>query len=358
MVEQYVYKGRILSYAHRPVNSKKFIFPITGLKLGENDRLKVGKINFVGYKYLLENVISDDLYSNDKFKSSFSNVKTYAIVDLELFGDYKELCEHGNNSLALQILKQTIGILYISIYNEYKKSDRYDLERRIIISDNGVNEVDEGLSSYISIDKNKQSIIYSSVNKDLEASVYDFDLNNVKDILNIMEKKLTDRTQFENKICKSLEIIYSIFNENSSRERVFKWPIILNYLFREDTGDINIQFIVKKLKAIFTIIMPQQILESIPDYIAKDCKNTDKVNKIVEDIYTSIRNKIMHGHINLYEEYTSCKIENITILKVVTLELINTLCQSDFVKCNTTKELNKYISDKEKEYSKKKRESN
>lgn len=346
-------------YGHIVINASKFIFPITSFALKENTKLVIGNVDFVDFVYLKNNLIKDKSNYIKQFEELFKNINTYAIIDLSKFGDYKDLCEAGNNSLALQILKQTIGALYISIYFNYKKLGEYDCERRIVISDSGVNIVDEGLSSYVSINNDRYTFNAYSISKSLFTSEADLDLDSIKPILEIMKKEINIRNQYENKICKSLEIIYSIINENSSRERVFKWPIIWNYLFREDNGDININFITKKLKAIFNIISPQKILEQIPNKLVNNLNDTSKISKIVEDIYIKIRNKIMHGHIRLYEEYTVCTIENIIIYKVITLELIHTLCQNEFLEsCTSTNELNKFISTKEREYVKQKKKLN
>lgn len=347
---------RRYGYGHIVINDSKFIFPITSFILNENTKLEIGNVDFVDFVYLKENLIKDNSKYIEEFQNLFKNVTTYAIVDLDKFGDYKDLCKEGNNSLALQILKQTIGALYISIYFNYKSLNRYDFERRIVISDSGVNIVDEGLSSYVSISNGIYKFNAYSIGESLFTTEEDLDLNSIKPILEIMKKGISSRSQYESKICKSLEIIYSIINENSSRERVFKWPIIWNYLFREDNGDININFITKKLKSIFNIISPQEILEQIPSHLVNNLNDTSKISKIVEDIYVKIRNKIMHGHVLLYEEYTICMIENIIIYKVITFELINTLCQNEFLEsCTSTNELNKFIATKEKEFAKQKK---
>ena len=56
----------------------------------------------------------------------------------------------------------------------------------------------------------------------------------VKDVLEILKKDFKYKTDYEKKICKTLEIIYSIYNEGYSSERVIKWAIVLNYIFREN----------------------------------------------------------------------------------------------------------------------------
>ena len=137
-----------LPYAHKSINEKAFIFPITGLYLSTNKKLSVGNIDFVDRVYLKNQLIKKDLANNIQFINIFSKVNTFAVVDLSKFGEYKNVCKDGYNSLALQLLKQTIGAMYISIYNNKSNPDD---ERRIIISDKGMHEVDEGLNSYLAM---------------------------------------------------------------------------------------------------------------------------------------------------------------------------------------------------------------
>lgn len=103
-----------IPYAHKPIQEKSFIFPITGLQLDMNKSVFIGKVQFVDKVYLEKNIISDELAINILFRRNFDNIKTFAIVDLSKYGNNIGLCQARNNSLALQIFKQTIGAIYLT----------------------------------------------------------------------------------------------------------------------------------------------------------------------------------------------------------------------------------------------------
>lgn len=337
-----------IPYAHKPIQENSFIFPITGLQLVMNTSIFVGNIQFVDKEYLSKNIIDTELAFNLLFTMNFDKVKTFAVVDLSKYGNYKGLCKDGNNSLALQILKQTIGAIYLSIFI---KKDSPMFERRIVISNKGMHEVDEGLNSYLAIYKGKYMVCPNDVDKGLIGSCSDFDLNNIENVINILNKSYKEKTQYEQKICKTLEVVYSIYNESYSRERVIKWAILLNYLFREDNSQsFDSTDVGRKLRIIFNVIENKEILEKLPKLISPKPKKTKKISDIVIDIYSRVRNDLMHGKIDFYTEYAVCNTEDIIILKIIVMELLIIMSSDKYHKeCNTIKEFNSYIENKEKE---------
>ena len=337
-------------YGHIPIQDKKYIFPITGFKL-ENYILKVGKVKFVKMEYLKKNVISNQLVNWFQTVGVLQNVETFAIIDLNEYGDISGLCKDGNNSLALQILKQTIGSIYLSIYNLNEREDR---ERRIVISDLGMHEIEEGLAPYLIHDGYGYKLYTRTIpynpTKNLTVLESEIDLTNIDSLINLIGKNLKDRNEYESKICKSFEIIYSIFNEIYSRDRVLKLIILLNYIFREDNENIDSNDIGKLLKVIFYIIEKKNILENISEDLALEESKTKKITKKFVDVHSRVRNDVMHGKIELYTEYNLCDIRDLILIKVIVLELMNFMVLRECLEnCSNTKEFKNYIMKKHKE---------
>lgn len=337
-----------LPYANKPILENSFIFPITGLMLAMNTSISVGNIDFVDREYLTKNVIDAELVFDSLFSNHFKNVKTFAVVDLSKYGDYRGLCKDGNNSLALQILKQTIGAIYLSIFI---KRSNVDFERRIVISNKGIHEVDEGLNSYLAIYKGKYMVCPNNVDQLLVGSCTDFDLENISNVISILNKNYKEKNQYEQKICKALEIVYSIYNESYSRERVIKWAILLNYLFREDDNQsFDSPDIGRKLRIIFDVIENKKILEDLPKYISPKSKKTKKISDVMINIYSKVRNNLMHGKIDFYTEYAVCDLEDMIILKVSVMELLIIMASDKFLKeCDSIKSFNAFVEKKEAE---------
>lgn len=341
-----------MPYAHRPISESSFIFPITGLQLAMNTSLLVGNIEFVDRQYLINNVIDSDLALDFVFNRSFGEVKTFAVVDLSKYGKYNGLCKEGNNSLALQIIKQTIGAIYLSIY---LRRNNLTFERRIVISNKGVHEVDEGLNSYMAINNGSYMVCPNEVDKALVGSCSDFNLDNIRNIIKILDKSYNEKTEYEQKICKALEIVYSIYNESYSRERVIKWAILLNYLFREDNNhNLESTDIGRKLRIIFNVMEGKNILEKLPDFVQSKNRRTKKISEIMINIYSRVRNDLMHGKIDFYTEYAVCNLEDMIILKVTVIELLLIMVDDKYLnECETTKEFNSFVEIKEAENVKK-----
>ena len=337
-----------IPYAHRPIQENSFIFPITGLQLAMNTSIFIGNIQFVDKEYLEKNIIDFQLACDSLFTRNFNNVKTFAVVDLSKYGNYRKLCKDGNNSLALQILKQTIGSIYLSIFI---KHDSPTFERRIVISSKAIHEVDEGLNPYMAIYNGKYMICPNEVDKGLVGSFIDFDLENIENIIDILNKDYKEKTEYEQKMCKTLEVVYSIYNESYSRERVIKWAILLNYLFREDDSqNLDSPDIGRKLKIIFNVIEKKEILEKLPRYIVPKPKKTKKISDIIINIYSRVRNDLMHGKIDFYTEYAVCKLEDMIILKVIVMELLSIMASDKYLnECKTIREFNCFVEKKEKE---------
>lgn len=345
-----------LPYSHKPRKEEKFIFPITGLSIGVNKNIFIGKIEFVDREYLINNIITGFNQNKD-----FIGVKTFAIVDLSKYGIISGLCKDGNNSLALQILKQTIGAIYLSIY---LKRSSADFERRIVISNKNVHEVDEGLNPYLVYNKNKYMVVPNNVSEMLNASIFDFNLEDISNIIEVLNKNMRAKNEYEKRICKSLELVYSIYNESYSRERILKWSILLNYIFREsDTQNLDSNDIGRKLKLIFNIVEEKKILEKMHKYISPKEKKTKKISQIMKDIYSRVRNNLMHGKLDFYTEYAVCNLEDIITLKIIVLEVIMFMANDNNInKFKDIKEFNSFIEktgkDFEDEMKKKKSSSN
>lgn len=340
-----------LDYVHRPIDEEIFIFPITGLRL-KNNELSIGCVKFVRKNYVRNNLKNKNTgkkaYSSTEFNKKFKNINTFAIVELNKLGEYENKCEDGSNSLALQVLEQTIGAIYLSIYN---KKERADDEKRIIISDKGFHEVDEGLNSYMAIGMNGYDILSTRASEGLIANENDFDIDNISGIIDILNKKIQDRTKFENKLCKSLEIIYGTFIESHAIDRVIKFVIILNYLFREDDNQkFKSNFIGRKLKIIFNTIDNKKIIELLPDYLHDNTNSTKKVSALITDIFSRIRNNVMHGKLELFKEYAILNTKDLIPLKVITMELIDSILSNEYLlSSKSTKEFNERIEKKEEE---------
>lgn len=337
-----------LPYAHRPIDEKSFIFPITGLLLTTNKKLSIGNIDFVDRTYLKSRIIDRGLANDGNFIDLFSRVNTFAVVDLSKFGDYKNVCNDGNNSLALQLLKQTIGVIYISIYNKKPSPDN---ERRIIISDKGVHEVDEGLNSYMAIWNEKYHMCPNKVSELLIAKESDIDIKNVQPIIDILSKNIKERTEFENKICKALELVYSILIESYTSERVLKLTTLLNFIFNQsERHNFDSNFVGRKLKIIFNVIDKKEFLEEIPKYICPEMLKTKDISPIMVDIYSRVRNNFVHGKIDIFTELAVINLKDYIPLKLICFELIKSITTNkELINCKNTKEFDDYIESKESE---------
>lgn len=179
-------------------------FPITGILVTRE--LVIGKVKFINKedsnKYQV--LISKNYFIQKHFK----NVQSIAIINIsgintEGYAD--------NATFALQLLKQSIGIVYIHIF-------RIDDEKRIVISALGIHEVDEGLNPYFS-----------------ENSYYNNDMssNLMRDIVSLIEPQIThmnkialecyaSEDEMRKKVLKSLELLYYLYSEQYSNYRILK----------------------------------------------------------------------------------------------------------------------------------------
>lgn len=340
----------ILPYAHQKINEKKFIYPITGLDLSTTHQLTIGKVTFISKEHFWSNVLDKELVEILNTKGIYSNTPTFAIVDLTNMGDIEDICTDGNNSIAMQLLKQTIGALYISIYSIKPTPDD---ERRIVISDVGIHEVDEGLNTYLVWYQGRYTYCQNEVKHYLVANSNDFCLKEIEKFIHILSKPMSTRNEYESKISKALEILYSTLNEPYTRERVIKLSIMLNFIFR-DNGDANLEIthIAGKLRVIFNIIQPKLILEAIPNYICSG-KTTKKISATVIDIYSRIRNEVMHGRVDLQTEYAICNIDDYICLKVIVMEtLLFMVTELINEKCIDTASFNCWIDEENAKYIK------
>ena len=197
-----------------------------------------------------------------------------------------------------------------------------------------------------------ESIIYANnVSELLIAKEEDLDIKNIEEFIKILNKNIEEKTEFETKICKSLELVYSIFIESYTSERVFKLTTLLNFIFNEsEKHDFKSQFIGRKLKIIFTVIDKKCFLENIPAYICSRGLLTKDISEITRNVYSNVRNKLMHGKIDVFTEFAVINLEDYIPLKIISLELLKAIVSDKkIVDCKNTKEFNEYVESRENE---------
>ncbi len=123
-------------------DSSQFIFPITGLNI--DDELNIGYVTIYNLKNINYETVKN-LMPFVKNRNVLSKLNIIAYVDVsDVSHFWKEKC-NNNLSIALMLIKQAIGLIYLTYY-EYKG---YRDSKRIIISENNVHEFEEGMGIYL-----------------------------------------------------------------------------------------------------------------------------------------------------------------------------------------------------------------
>ena len=334
-------------YGHKPSDSKTYIFPILGLEISDNKYITLGHVMFVSKDFLINEILSNKEHQIIQYTNTeMVNTKTFAILNLEQYGDLEDICKDGNNSLALQIVKQVIGAIYISIY----KNKRYipEYEKRIIISHNSRHEVDEGFVSYIEGDLNQKSFIpkKSDIAENLVISMNQTYLENINDLSTIFQQPIKSRNCYQEKIFKSLELLYGTFSETYTNERVFKYVMIVNHIFKNKLVSdkmYNDKYIGGLLKILFDIVATQKIVDG-------------KISAVFTDIYSRLRNNPLHGELDPYEEICLINHNDYIPLKKITMETLILLVENkELNKLETTEELINYLKLQQENYAKTKK---
>lgn len=180
-------------YEHRGSNAYVYYFPLTGISISRS--LKIGNCELIPLS-LYKDPISLP-------QAMIENIVVIAKTTIDVSENWKK--ESDNYSIALQLTKQCIGAIYLSIYNSQKRADN---NRRIVISNIGSHEVDEGLV----ISRTNLSVRNTT---DVSSTLFlsDKDLNKefltyLTNINNQMLKFYKADNEYGNKILKTLEFIY------------------------------------------------------------------------------------------------------------------------------------------------------
>ena len=312
---------RIVPPVHMPINKYIFIFPINGIDMSSVSEMNIGYVTFMNKN------ITVSRYGIDNFEF---NVETYALVDLSK-QTFQMKYNNGLNSIALKILKETIGFINIALYDRL----RLDKERKIMISNINKHILEEGLIKYLSVNSDNvvriENTRFSTVDLNMTTSEISSLKSMNKNWITLIEQNFEERSELHKKILKGLEYLYYISNEIYASERIIKYFIVLNNIFRTDEQDLNRKGIAKYLNIVFSKVKTVQIFSG-------------KFTTEFEKLYDEIRNDIMHGKLNLDNEEGLIDSDSFHNLKVLFYELLRALNESDDIfSLKTTKELNAYL---------------
>ncbi|MBO6231980.1 MAG: hypothetical protein IK990_06525 [Ruminiclostridium sp.] len=314
-------------YEHRGSNATVFYFPITGMIITQP--LKIGKCDYIPLSLFKEQIKLP--------QNMVENISVIAKTTVDVPENWiKNAID--NYSIALQLTKQSIGAIYLSIYNSKKRCDN---NRRIVISPIGKHEVDEGLVIYQTNLSTRNTTDVSSTLFFSDKDASDLFLANLDTINNQILMYYSNNNEYGNKILKSLEIIYCINNEIYSNERILKICAALSMLFKadNDTKDVDSPWIASRLNQLFHY-RSVNIIEKIPETVNCLKKTKKNYNEIFIDIYSRIRNSFMHGIIDPYQEFTVITTDEYLLYIVSLYELIDILIlDGSFNSLQTTKEL-------------------
>lgn len=315
---------RVYLYAHRPSQDREFYFPLTGINISQP--LQVGKCEIIPVSMINK--------TNHLPQILTSQITCIAKTIVDVSAAWKSVSD--NYSIALQLTKQSIGALYLAIYNSKNRSDDC---RRIVISNIGKHELDEGLIIY----KTERSLNnHVNISKTLFFDDNDWNTlfsDNIKLIDSKMEKFYSQDCEYGNKILKALEILYCINNEIYSNERILKICAAINMLFKDNSGkEIDSNWIAKQLNQLFNYFNVD-IKGKVPDELVDDSFIKTKYTSLFVEEYKKIRNNFMHGIIDLYQEFTVIKTVDYLFYIISLYELINIMiCKPQFQTVTTTDE--------------------
>lgn len=326
-------------YAHRKINENEFVFPITGLNIEK--KLEIGKCIFLPKDKFLKGEYPAAKNSLCWITQYFRNVNTIALVDTtSLNEDWYKYSDNG--SIALQLLKQSIGAIYMALYS---KAMRVDDERRIVISDLGQHEVDEGLNPCFT---NHSIIRDNGAAKKLIMGSRD--INSIVDILLNISKKMSQwynkGNELNMKVLKCLELLYCLFNEIYSNERILKISAFLNFLFIEDDNyNIDSPVLLSRIIQVFNKYN-LNIYDKLPEEFAESFELPKKPIEKLQEIYNDVRNRFSHGKINVYKEFTVINTVDYLLYKITFLEFLKLLMfDSKMSTLESSKALNLFINE-------------
>jgi hypothetical protein len=314
-----VTKGR--KNLHKPLHTKKFILPLQGLILDTKDSISLGNVILYSKESINEEY---DLNGIDQLV-----VSTFAYIDTERIGEETNY-RLGENSIAFRIVKEIVGYLYILVFKKYKLRK----ERKIMISNNREYEMNEGFAPYWAGDSYFKNINFSlPIDLKLNISEVDSYLNNAR-WEKILDKKPKERTNLQKKIVKSLEVLYTIYNEINANERISKYFILLNYLLKESPEqNINRKFMSRYLNEIICNRLGLDVFDS-------------KFTKAFDKFYHRLRNCHEHGVLKENEELTLIDENDYNNLTIIVMNLIIYLAEhEDTENCSSIKDLYKKFKD-------------
>jgi hypothetical protein len=297
-----------------------FVYPINGIDLQKYKELKIGNVTFIDKSIAIQNYNCTD-YNYP--------VDSYAVVNLKN-QTFNKTYNNGLNSIALKILKETIGLLNVSLYAPYNMYT----ERKITISNINKHFLEEGLIKYLTLHKN--NVIIQNVKFDnVKLTMTDDELKSLeyihKNWISLVSLDFEKRNEYQKKLLKALEYIYYISNEIYASERIIKYFIVLNNIFKAEGREINRQGIAHYLNIIFNKVKVVKIFDG-------------NFNKEFGDLYDTIRNNIMHGVLDLDNEEGLINNDDFYNLKALFYELIRILAENENLNLqNSTVELNDYL---------------
>jgi len=265
-----------------PSMADEFIFPITGLSL--LSPLRLGFVTFY-------NSSAADFLENPNmqkfiplFKKHLINCRTVAHVDTRSANEeWKNACE-DNSSVALMLLKQSIGLIY-SMYYELKG---YNDQCRIIISANGVHETEEGMEYFLCDSSCRGNDMTSSLQLTVNAEMHQILHKHIYLFLDLYAMN----SEMDRKKLKLFESLYYILNEVHSIERISKIGAYFNLIFR-GLKDIDFPTVSKNVV----------LMLNLRDITIECFGKAGKLNSLLNKIYSEIRNKYYHGKIDLLKEF-------------------------------------------------------
>ncbi|WP_024861849.1 hypothetical protein [Ruminococcus flavefaciens] len=334
----YLPKKRYL-YAHNPSQDREFYFPLTGIDISQP--LKIGKCEIIPVSMLKETINFPQLMT--------SHISCIAKTIVDVSEKWESACD--NYSIALQLTKQSIGALYLAFYNS---KNRCDYSRRIVISNIGKHELDEGLVIY----KTERLLNnYSDISKTLcfnNDDQTDLFSSSIKVIDSKMDSFYSQDCEYGNKILKALEILYCINNEIYSNERILKICAAINMLFKDNSGkEIDSNWIASQLNQLFNYF-GIDIKGKVPDELIDDYFSKTKYTALFVDEYKKIRNNFMHGIIELYKEFTVINSVDYFFYIISLYELINIMIgKAEFQSLTNTDEFIQTLISNNKNHSNK-----
>lgn len=346
--------GQNKLYAHNIINSKKYLFPITGFEI--NDKIEIG--NTIFFKKGTEINESIPQISHKLFRE----VETLAFVDLENIPDiWKNKCDLS--SIALQTLKQSIGVIYLAYYEVIGGIIN---EKRIVISNLNVHEIDEGLVPFTT---EKEVVNFREPSKYLNMKLNDNLVTKIKSTCSVFNRVSNMTTEMECKVLKVIESLYYLNNEIYSLERILKICAFLNFVFvesKDDEKDFNKvasnvnqifnYYDVDVLKNFslaekFNLVEKLSSVEKLSGSENLRLAKKIKLNVIMNEIHTEIRNKYSHGKIDLYQEFSVIHENQYNVFRIVIYELLKLLMfNKDFSEIKSSKELNEFVVKVNKEF--------